>query len=54
MNDNKKSYNTGSLIGFIISVGIGFFFYLTLNKIRVVSNWIGYYTIVSNVNDRPI
>lgn len=51
MNNNKKLYNTGSLSGLIISVGIGVLFYFVLSRINVVSNLLDYNTVISNADD---
>lgn len=49
--DNIKEYKTGSLVGLIISIGIGLSIYLALNSINITSNWLDYNTIVANVDD---
>ena len=49
-NANRKRYNTGSLTGLVISIGIGFLIYFLLGSISTQSNWLDYNTIVANAN----
>mgnify|MGYP007130803076 CR=1 FL=1 len=53
MKAKKRKYNSGSVAGLIISVGIGFLIYFILNNINVVSNWLDYNTIVANAGHDP-
>jgi hypothetical protein len=50
MNTNKKQYKTGSLPGFIISIGIGLLIYLVLSGMNFQTNWLDYNTIVANAD----
>lgn len=49
-NANRKRYNTGSLTGLVISIGIGFLIYFLLGSIGTQSNWLDYNTIVANAD----
>ncbi|MSU01198.1 hypothetical protein [Tissierella pigra] len=50
MKTNKKQYKTGSLPGFIISIGIGLLIYLVLSGMTFQTNWLDYNTIVTNAD----
>lgn len=44
----KKKYKTGSLLGLVIVLAMGFGLYFLLENIRISGNWFNYDTIVSN------
>src|SRR5690554_1337004 len=54
MNTKDRKYNTGSVTGLIISIGIGFLIFFVLSNINIVSNWLDYNTIVANAGHNPL
>jgi len=47
---NKHGKKLGSVIGFAITVGIGFLIYILLINIKVETSWLDYNTIVANAH----
>ncbi|WP_286680428.1 hypothetical protein [Tepidanaerobacter sp. EBM-49] len=53
MSDNKSillTKKTGSILGLIYTIVIGFAFYFALNSIHITSQWLPYDVIVKNAN----